>query len=121
MAQAPIFMTLARRNAVEAILDPILLKFRIRNAFDAREIHIRDRVIVEKTGNKNKFSNAVLDCMFPKEKTPIKLVHYTKMDALRSIASSITNAFLSINSIANLRPAAAPFTKRTTPRPKDLH
>lgn len=88
MAQAPIFMTIARRNKVEAILDPILSKFGIRGAFDALEIQIRDQVIVENTGNKGRFSDAVLDCMFPKEKTPIELVHYTKMDVLRSIASS---------------------------------
>src|SRR5260221_14060870 len=88
MAQAPILMTIARRNAVEAILDPILSKSGIRGAFDAREIQITDHMIVENTGNKNRFSNAVLDCMFPKEKTPAVLFHYTKMDELRGIASS---------------------------------
>jgi hypothetical protein len=88
MARAPIFMTIEQQTAVEAILDPILSKFKIRNAFDAREIQIRDQVIIENTGNKGRFSDAILDCMFPKEKTPIDLVHYTKMDVLRSIASS---------------------------------
>lgn len=88
MAQAPILMAIAQRNAAEAVLDPILSKFRIRGAFDAREIQIRDQVIVENTGNKCRFSDAVLDCMFPKEKAPAELFHYTNMDGLRGIASS---------------------------------
>jgi hypothetical protein len=88
MAQAPIVMAIAQRNAVEAILDPILSKSGIREAFDAREIQITDHVVVENTGNKNRFSDAVLDCMFPKEETPAELLHYTKMDGLRGIASS---------------------------------
>jgi hypothetical protein len=81
-------MAIAQRNAVEAILDPILSKFGIRDAFDAREIQIRDQVIVENTGNESRFSDAVLDCMFPKMKTPVELLHYMKMDGLRGIASS---------------------------------
>src|SRR6266436_659101 len=87
MAQAPILREIAQRKAIERILDPILSKFKIRSAFDARKIQITDQVIVENTGNKGRFSDAVLDCMFPKEKTPVELVHYTKMDVLRSIAS----------------------------------
>ena len=81
-------MAIEQRDAVEAILDPILSKFGIRGAFDAREIQIGDQVIVENPRKNNSFSDAVLDFMFPKEKTPIELVHYTKMDLLRSIASS---------------------------------
>src|SRR5947208_1564534 len=96
MAQAPILMEIAQRETIETILDPILSKFNICGAFDAREIQIRDQVIVENTGNKKKFSDAVLDCMFPKEKTPIELVHYTKMDVLRSIASSGELRFYSV-------------------------
>jgi hypothetical protein len=88
MAQAPILKTIAQRDAVEAILDPVLLKFGIRDAFDAREIQIRDQAIVESAGNKSRFSDAVFNCMFPKLKTPAELLHYTKMDGLRGIASS---------------------------------
>jgi hypothetical protein len=88
MAQAPIFMEIAQREAIKRIFDPILSKFKIRSAFDALEIQITDHVIVENTGNKGKFSDAVLDCMFPKEPTPVELLHYTKKDVLQSIASS---------------------------------
>ena len=88
MAQAPILMAIARQNAVEGILGPILSQASIRKTFDIREMQIRDQVMVENTGNKDRFSNAVLDCMFPKEKTPAELLHYTKMDGLRGIAAS---------------------------------
>jgi hypothetical protein len=81
-------MAIAQQNAVEAILDPILSNSGIRGAFDAREIHISDQVIVENTGNKNRFSSAILDCMFPKENAPAELLHYTKMGGLRGIAAS---------------------------------
>ena len=88
MAQAPIFRAIARQGAVEKILDPILSQVGIRQTFDIWEMQIRDQVIVENTGNKNRFSNAVLDYMFPKERTPAELLHYTKMDGLRGIAAS---------------------------------
>ncbi len=81
-------MAVEQRKAVERILNPILSKFGIRDAFDPREIHVSDQVIIETIGNKYTLSNAVLDCMFPKEKTPAELLHYTKMDGLRGIASS---------------------------------
>jgi hypothetical protein len=88
MDEPPILIEIAQRNAVERILDPILSRFDIRRAFDPHEIQIKDQVIVENTGNKGRFSDAVLDCMFPKEKAPAELVHYTKIDRLGSIASS---------------------------------
>jgi hypothetical protein len=88
MTKAPIILSTERRKAVETIFDPILSEFGLRNAFDVREIQIRDKVIVENIGNKNKLSNAVLDCMFPKESASGELFHYTTPAGLRGIASS---------------------------------
>jgi hypothetical protein len=72
--EAPILIAIEQRNAVERILDPILSRFGIRHTFDIRDVQIRDQVIVESTGNKDRFSNAVLDYMFPKENTPAELL-----------------------------------------------
>lgn len=88
MTKPPILLAMEQRKAIEGILDPILSQAGIRGKFDTQEIQIRDRVVVENTGNKNTFSDAVLDCMFPREATPAELLHYTKMDGLRGIAST---------------------------------
>jgi len=88
MAQAPILMALAQRNAIEEILNPILTQAGLRQALDIRQMQIRDQVIIENTGNKNRFSDAVFDYMFPREKMPAELLHYTKIERLRGIASS---------------------------------
>jgi hypothetical protein len=88
MTKAPIVLAQEQKQAVEKILDPILSQVGIRHAFDIREMQIRDRVIVENPDKEKRFSSAVVDQMFPKEKTPAELLHYTKMDGLRGIASS---------------------------------
>ena len=60
----------------------------IHYAFDEREIQIRQQVIVENTGNKNKLSNAIVDHMFPKEQSSSELLHYTSLFGLRGISTS---------------------------------
>jgi len=70
MTKPPILLSIEQRNAVGAIFDPILSKFGLRDAFDVRALRITDHVVVENTGNKQKLSGAVLDCMFPKAAAP---------------------------------------------------
>lgn len=87
-------MAIAQRNAVEAILDPILSKSGIRGAFDAREIQIRDHVIVENTGNKNRFSDAVLDCTTTRRWTGFAALHRQASCAFTRYSSALVRANL---------------------------
>src|SRR6266436_1328880 len=95
MAQAPILREMAQRKGIERLLDPILSKFKIRSAFDARKIQITDQVIVENTGNKGWFSDGVLDCIFPKDEDAgrARSLHENGRAAEHSIAGRVTTLF----------------------------
>jgi hypothetical protein len=88
MTRAPILAEMERRKKVGDIFYQILSGHGLEDAFDERELQIRDEVIVENTGNKQRLSTAVLDYMFPKQQPPAEFLHYTTPDGLAGIARS---------------------------------
>ncbi len=69
------------------VFQTVLGRHGLSAAFDPHSIHIRPRFICEFTGS-HVLSDAVLDCMFPREAGPIELDHFTPLDGFRGIAAS---------------------------------
>jgi hypothetical protein len=88
MPRAPIFAEIERRKKVENIFRRVLSACGLASLFDEQILGIGQQVVIEKTGNGKKLSEALLNFMFPAQKKPSELFHYTTLSAFHAITAS---------------------------------
>src|ERR1700733_4287197 len=88
MMRAPIFDEIERLKKVGNIFRRILSSYGLDNFFDEQALYITQKVVIERTGNKQNISDALLGYMFPAQDVPCELFHYTRLSALSDIVAS---------------------------------
>jgi hypothetical protein len=88
MNRNPVLDRIERARRVAEIVHGVLSKREIIGEVSADELHVREKVILETTANKQRLSSAILDRMFPKEPSTSELMHYTSPEGLTGIGKS---------------------------------
>lgn len=87
--KAPILIEIENKRDIAKIMNNAMANRGLSLSVDDTQLHVRPGYIAEFTGNQKKISNAILDFMFPRVNGEVILEHFTSIDVLTSIASSI--------------------------------